>query len=211
MLKEQNDDDEVLDENEAFEMAVEGKRFMIKKAIFAEPLSDSDSESDSEIESDDENDVESHTSKGRDKWLVKPRDKWLVDIFLQSIEETFPEEDVSQKANEILDNPQLLESILKMVRKKYVELILLEDKLREQFSWSDVHTKVSNSYDFYEAEEQLSSDDDSDVESADIPLMKKQKWQKALKDRTFTIKKVIIANWPSPVNEHNEDSEEELE
>jgi hypothetical protein len=204
LFKEQNDDGEVLDENEAFEMAVKGKRFLIKKAIFAESISDS--ESDSETESDNENDTDSNTSEGGDKWLV--------DIFLKSIEETFPGEDVSQKANEILDNPELFETILKMVRKKYLELILLKNQLDAQLSYkSDVHTKVSNSYDFYDADDdELSSDDDSSVEGADIiPLTKKQKWQKALKHRTFAIKKAIIANWPSPVNEHNEDSEEELD
>ena len=187
------------DKDEALEKALNERTPLIKKALLDDDeeneynSDDSDSEDDDDDDSSDDNDPDN--------------EQWLLDIFNDAIIEMYDieENDVEEKAEVILNDDDALHKILPLVRKKYLNLVLLSEQLKN----SELHEKVRDMYDEEESNDGYDSDDGIDG-SALVKLPKKEKWKKAIKERTLAIKKTIKKHWvPNEDTADDTDDEED--
>jgi hypothetical protein len=182
ILKDQHDKcdnhemqhDECIEEDEAQDMALNERIFLLMKVLFGKSTDDDDSISidslSSNISSDDED-----------------TEDLFVSIFKDIITEQYPDTQLSEATQEVMSDATKMESILKLVRKKYLKLIQFKEKLDKQFSNSSTHRSINNTTLDYD-----SDDDDGSLDH--VELTSAEKWKKAITKRRFAIKNDIVKN-----------------
>jgi hypothetical protein len=181
--------DECIEEDEAQDMALNERIYLLMKVLFGKSTDDDDSISIDSLSSNSSSDDEN-------------TEDLFVSIFKDIITEQYPDTQLSEAAQEVMSDDTKMESILKLVRKKYLKLIQFKEKLDKQFSNSSTHRSINNTTLDYD------SDDDDDGSLDHVELTSAGKWKKAIKKRRFAIKNDILRNWEEF---DDTDTDEELE
>ena len=182
------------DKDEALEKALSERATLIKKALLADD--DDDGDEDTDNDEDEDSDGEADSSHN---------EQWLLDIFNESIMEKYDIEDVEEKAQEILNDENALEEIIPLIRKKYLNIVLLIEQLKN----SPLHDKVTDMFHDEDSEDEVDSDDEMAANL--VELSKKEKWKQAIKKRSFVIMKTIKKHWEPNDDETEEDTDNDEE
>ena len=118
------------DKDEALQEALRERTPLIKKAIM-----DDDEDDIISLSSISDDESTSALGDGQLDWQEELKDEqWLIDIFNESVMEKYDiddEEDVDEQAKAVLNDENSLEQILPIIRKKYLQLVLLIEQLRK--------------------------------------------------------------------------------
>ena len=197
MENKENDEENDLDEKEAYAAGALEQLSLIKSAVSVEDDDESDSESDSDNDSDSSSSSSSSYDDSND-------DTFFVDLFLEVVNEHYPEEDTHEKARYIVKDKNEMGVILPIIMKKYRKFIKMMTKLKR----SDTHMSIERTKNKLEdvhgdSDSELSDDDDDDDDDWD----KKCMWKSAIEVRKMAIYDNIVDNF----EEEDSVSEEEIE
>jgi hypothetical protein len=164
---------------------------MIKHAIQA----GDDEEDNDSIDGNSSTSTSSSSSSDSDDDDDK-EDTLFVDLFNECIEEMYPEDDLDDKAREILNNDSLMEMVVEEVMKKYRITI----KLKKKMERSRTHETIERTKQKLEDVEDSDSDDDNDWDHKDM-------WGDAIQVRKMTIINDIKKNYPDEPMDTSESEE----
>ena len=166
---------------------------LIKAALWKNDESESEDE-------DSESEAESNSDATDDESDPETEENLFVCLFNKVIEEEFQVSDpildrnglnnvhnnveLAEKAQEILDDDDLMDEIMKKVNKKYIKSIAHLEAMKNKLNASHLHRSIEKTKDSLE-------DSDSDDDDGDS-------WKEAIKKRSYGIKKEIKLHWRNP-------------